>query len=227
MAVVGPHYKAVSEGMIAGKLAYDVIDHVPKVDPNEPNTKQVDRKTLIGTFEFRDVCFKYPSRDDLLVLDNFSCIFEANKTTALVGPSGSGKSTIIQLIERFYDAASGTVMIDGQDIRSYNLRSLRRVIGYVGQEPVLFNQTIEDNMKYSYPEATHDEIVAALKAANAWDYIQDMEKGIKTFVGGAGGSLSGGQKQRLAIARAFLKKPRILLLDEATSALDKKNEVLV
>lgn len=105
--------KSVSEATIAGKLAYDVIDHVPAVDPNKKDTKMVDRDSLKGTFEFKNVYFNYPSRKDLTVLNDFSCIFEANKTTALVGPSGSGKSTIIQLIERFYDATSGEIYLDG------------------------------------------------------------------------------------------------------------------
>ena len=172
--------------------------------------------------------FKYPSRDDLTVLDDFSCVFEAGKTTALVGPSGCGKSTIVQLIERFYDVAEGEVLVDGHNIKSLNLKSLRQQIGYVGQEPVLFNTTIKENMLMAKPDATDAEIESALRSANAWDFVsKKMDKGTLTNVGGTSGSLSGGQKQRIAIARAFLKKPKILLLDEATSALDKVNEKAV
>jgi ATP-binding cassette subfamily B (MDR/TAP) protein 1 len=153
-------------------------------------------------------------------------VFEEGKTTALVGPSGSGKSTIIQLLERFYDPTSGQVTLDGVDIKDINLKSMRQLIGYVGQEPVLFNCSIKQNMLFAKPDATDDEIISALKAANAWDFIVKKmgSQGINVQVGGSGGQLSGGQKQRIAIARAFLKKPRILLLDEATSALDKMNE---
>ena len=126
-----------------------------------------------GLIEFKDVKFRYPSKDDLLVLKNFSCTFEAGKTTALVGPSGSGKSTIIQLMERFYDPLEGQVLLDGQDIKKVNLRSMRHLIGYVGQEPVLFNTSIKENMLFAKPDATDEEIEEALRAANAWDFIID------------------------------------------------------
>lgn len=184
------------------------------------------KESLRGHIEFKNVNFTYPTRQDLPVLKDFSCVFEEGKTTALVGFSGSGKSTVVQLIERFYDVDSGSVLIDGQDIKSLNLKQLRQSIGYVGQEPVLFNFSIKENMHFAVPDATDDEIISALKAANAWDFIgtKMAEKGIHTQVGSAGGQLSGGQKQRIAIARAFLKKPRIMLFDEATSALDKTNE---
>lgn len=172
--------------------------------------------------------FNYPTRKDLKVLKDFSAVIEEGKTTALVGPSGSGKSTVIQLIERYYASSSGQILIDGKDIKDLNLTSLRHYIGYVGQEPVLFNCSIKDNMLLSKPDATDEEIMQALKDANAYDFItKKMTNGIETMVGGSGGSLSGGQKQRVAIARAFLKKPKILLLDEATSALDKVNEKLI
>ena len=154
--------------------------------------------------------------------------FNAGETTAIVGPSGSGKSTIIQMIERFYKPESGEVLIDGVDIANINLKEYRSCMGYVGQEPVLFNATIKQNMLFAKRDATDDEIEQALKDANAWGFIQNkMKSGIHTFVGGSGGSLSGGQKQRIAVARAFLRKPKILLLDEATSALDKMNEKLI
>lgn len=127
IGMVMPHLKSISEGQIAAKLAYDVIDHTPKIDPNSGGQalEKVDRKTAEGTFEFKNVSFKYPSRDDLLVLDNFSCVMKANQTSALVGPSGSGKSTCIQLIERFYDPTDGQVLLDGKDLRTYDLRSVR------------------------------------------------------------------------------------------------------
>ena len=160
-------------------------------------------------------------------MKNLNLVIEGGKTTALVGPSGSGKSTIIQMIERFYNPDSGEILLDGVPIKNINLTSLRQIMGYVGQEPALFNTTIRENMKFAKPDASEEDIIEALKAANAWTFISQLEHGIDTHVGASGGQLSGGQKQRVAIARAFLKKPRILLLDEATSALDKISEKAV
>lgn len=178
---------------------------------------------------FDKVNFTYPTRPDQRILKNFSATFKAGQTTAIVGPSGSGKSTVIQMIERFYDPDSGRVFLDGEDIVTLNLKSLRMAIGYVGQEPVLFNTSIKENLKFGKADATHDEVLEALRSANALDFISQKmgQKGVDTNVGSSGGQLSGGQKQRIAIARAFIKKPKILLLDEATSALDKKNEQIV
>jgi len=126
------------------------------------------------------------------VLKDFSCVFEAGKTTALVGPSGSGKSTVVQLIERFYNPTSGDISLDGVSIDKYTGRKLRQNIGYVGQEPVLFNATIKENMLFSNPNASEAEIIDALKAANAWDFINEFDGKLETMVGGTGGSLSGG-----------------------------------
>jgi len=143
---------------------------VPKVNPNAAG-KMVDQKSMKGNIEFKNVEFTYPTRQDLKVLKNFSCTFESGKTTALVGPSGSGKSTIIQLIERFYDPCQGSVLIDGTDIKMLDLRSMRHTIGYVSQEPVLFNTTIKENLLFAKEDATDAEIEQALKDANAWDFI--------------------------------------------------------
>ncbi len=155
--------------------------------------------------------------------------FEAGKTTALVGPSGSGKSTIIQLVERFYDPDSGSISLDGSDVKDLDLRSMRQFIGYVSQEPILFNTSIRENMLFAKPDASDTEIEQALRDANAWDFIQQKmgSEGINAQVGGSGGKLSGGQKQRIAIARAILRDAPVLLLDEATSALDAESEQLV
>lgn len=174
-------------------MAYDVIDFVPKVDPNKKGIP-VDKDHLKGAIEFSNVNFSYPSRPEEKVLKDFSCVFEQGKTTALVGPSGSGKSTIIQLMERFYQQDSGSIYVDGKEISEYDLRTLRQSIGYVGQEPVLFNATIKENMLFANPKATDDEIEQCLRAAKAWDFIQKMDKGVDTMVGGSGGSLSGGEK---------------------------------
>lgn len=146
---------------------------------------------------------------------------------ALVGSSGSGKSTAIQLVERFYDPDSGTVMLDGVDLRQLNVRWLRQQIGLVGQEPVLFSGTIADNIAYGKPGSTMADVEQAAKMANAYSFIQEFPSKFDTDVGEKGGQLSGGQKQRIAIARAMIKNPAVLLLDEATSALDTESERIV
>lgn len=152
---------------------------------------------------------------------------QPGQRVALVGPSGSGKSTLVSLIPRFYDVKAGAVRIDGQDIRQVTLKSLRRHVGIVLQNPILFSGTMRQNIRYGKPEATQEEIIAACKAANAYDFIMKLPEGFLTEVGESGQFLSGGQRQRLTIARAFLKDPKILILDEATSALDVESERLV
>lgn len=142
----------------------------------------------------------------------------------MVGPSGSGKSTIVQLMERFYDPDEGRVLIDGDDMKAINLRDFRSMVGYVSQEPVLFNQTIRENLRYGKPDASDEEMYQALKSANASKIIDRLPEKLDTVVGAQGGKLSGGEKQRIALARAFIKNPKILILDEATSALDRQNE---
>jgi ATP-binding cassette subfamily B (MDR/TAP) protein 1 len=161
------------------------------------------------------------------VCNGYNLKIAAGTTVALVGSSGSGKSTAIQLVERFYDPISGAVTLDGVDLRQLNVRWLRQQIGLVGQEPVLFAGTIADNISYGKPGSTRDEVEAAAKMANAYDFIQEFPAKLDTDVGEKGGQLSGGQKQRIAIARAIIKNPAVLLLDEATSALDTESERIV
>jgi ABC-type multidrug transport system fused ATPase/permease subunit len=218
--------KAVAEGRVAGKLAFDIIDRKPNIDQDK-NVGKGTVDNLKGAIEFKNVDFFYPSRPDHQVLTNFSFKFQVGKITAIVGPSGSGKSTIVQLIERFYDPNNGEVLIDGMDIKDICLREFRQQVGYVGQEPVLFNTTIKKNILFGCPGVTDTQIVDALKKSNAWEFINNKPEGINLQVGAAGGQISGGQKQRIAIARAFIKNPKILIFDEATSALDKKNEIEV
>lgn len=146
---------------------------------------------------------------------------------ALVGESGSGKSTVVSLIERFYDPQEGAVLLDGVDIKTLNLQWLRSQIGLVSQEPVLFNMTVADNIRYGRPQASMEEVVAAAKAANAHGFIEALPEGYHTRLGEGSIQLSGGQKQRVAIARAVVKDPKVLLLDEATSALDAESERIV
>ncbi len=184
-----------------------------------------------GSVEFRDVTFDYdlepPGRGRPRTLSNVSFTIPAGKVVAIVGPSGSGKSTLINLIARFYDVASGTVLVDGHDIRTVTTDSLRQQIGIVLQESVLFSGTLEDNIKYGRPDATQEQILDAAVAANAHEFITQLPDGYATVVGERGSKLSGGQRQRLAIARAVLKDPRILIFDEATSALDTQSERLI
>ncbi|PKA63590.1 Putative multidrug resistance protein [Apostasia shenzhenica] len=183
---------------------------------------------LRGAIEFQRVDFAYPTRPAAIVLREFSLSLEAGKSTALVGPSGSGKSTVFGLIERFYDPLRGAIHIDGVDIRSYNLRSLRRLISLVGQEPTLFARTVRENIVYGADDGVSDaEVEAAARAANAHEFISGLSDGYQTSCGEFGAQLSGGQKQRIAIARAIVRKPAILLLDEATSALDSMSEQVV
>jgi ABC-type multidrug transport system fused ATPase/permease subunit len=176
-----------------------------------------------GHIEFRSVSFKYPTRD-VYVLRNVSFEVQPGTMAALVGHSGSGKSTIAQLLERFYDIDEGIILLDGHDIKSLDPRWLHRRIGLVSQEPVLFEGTISENIRYGRREATNSAVVAAAELANAKNFIEKMTNGYEQMVGGKGNTLSGGQRQRIAIARAVIVDPVILITDEATSALDAASE---
>ncbi|CAI2356482.1 unnamed protein product [Caenorhabditis sp. 36 PRJEB53466] len=180
-----------------------------------------------GRIQFDNVRFSYPSRPDSEVLKGISFNVNNGECIALVGASGSGKSTVVQLLLHYYNIDSGDILIDGVKLNSIGLKKLRRVIGVVSQEPVLFNTTIEENIRFGNPNATLPEIYGALRKANAYDFVCGFPKGIKTVVGERGAQLSGGQKQRIAIARTLVRNPKILLLDEATSALDNESEHVV
>ncbi len=184
-----------------------------------------------GGIEFRDVSFDYdagpPGQGRPRTLSEVSFAVPAGQTIAIVGPSGSGKSTLINLICRFYDTASGAVLVDGRDVRSLTVESLRRQIGIVLQENVLFSGSVAENISYGRPDAPAEDIVGAARSANAHDFIVAMPEGYDTVVGERGAKLSGGQRQRLAIARAILRDPRILIFDEATSALDTQSERMI
>lgn len=178
--------------------------------------------SVTGEVEFRNVDFSYDN--ERKILKNVSFKLEAGKSMAIVGPSGSGKSTMINLIPRLYDVCEGSVIFDGVDVRKLSLKQLRKNVGVVSQETYLFNGTIRDNLKYAAPEATEEEMIAACKKANIYDFISNQEKGLDTMVGNRGLKLSGGEKQRISIARVLLKDPKLLIFDEATSALDSISE---
>lgn len=204
---------------------FGILQRKTAIPPNDHNLKVVT--DLKGEIEFKNVSFSYPMRPDITIFQNLNLKVRSGRSLAVVGQSGSGKSTVISLVTRFYDPTSGMVMIDGSDIKTLNLRSLRLKIGLVQQEPALFSTTVYENIKYGNEHASEIEVMKAAKAANAHEFISRMPEGYQTEVGERGVQLSGGQKQRVAIARAILKDPSILLLDEATSALDTVSERLV
>ena len=189
---------------------------------DKPNAKSKD--DFNSALALENISFKY---EDDLVLKNFSIHVEKGKTVALVGQYGSGKSTIANLVTRFYDVNDGKITIDGNDIRDITKQSLRNLMGLVTQDSILFNDSIKNNLLLGNEDATDEEIINALKVANAWEFVKDLPNGIETNIGDSGNKLSGGQKQRLSIARAVLKNPPIMILDEATSALDTESERLV
>ncbi|CAO2184864.1 unnamed protein product [Urochloa humidicola] len=220
-----PSMKAFAGGQAAAYKMFETINRTPEIDAYSTTGRKLE--DIRGDIEFRDVYFSYPTRPDEQIFKGFSLTIPSGMTIALVGQSGSGKSTVISLIERFYDPQLGDVLIDGVNLKEFQLRWIRSKIGLVSQEPVLFAASIKENIAYGKDNATDQEIRAAAELANAAKFIDKMPQGFDTSVGEHGTQLSGGQKQRIAIARAILKDPRILLLDEATSALDAESERIV
>jgi ABC transporter fused permease/ATP-binding protein len=207
----------------AAERVFEFIDRVPAIalaGGEKPSPVE-------GRVDFEQVVFAYPARPEAPVLGGVSLSVSPGEVVALVGPSGAGKSTLSHLLTRFYDPTSGTVRLDGRDLRDLDASWLRRQVGVVSQEPVLFATTIADNIRYGRPGATDAEVEAAARVANAHEFVSRFPEGYGTKVGERGVQLSGGQKQRVAIARAVLKDPRLLVLDEATSALDAESEHLV
>ncbi|KAJ1414191.1 P-loop containing nucleoside triphosphate hydrolase [Sesbania bispinosa] len=205
---------------------FEILDSKPIIDSSSNEGRTLE--TVTGNIELHHVNFNYPTRPHIQILRDLSLKIPSGKTVALVGESGCGKSTIISLLERFYNPSSGHILLDGVDIREFRLSWLRQQMGLVGQEPILFNESIRANIAYGKEGgATEDEIIAAAQAANAHRFISSLPNGYDTTVGERGTQLSGGQKQRIAIARAMLKDPKVLLLDEATSALDAESERVV
>ncbi|NP_062425.1 ATP-binding cassette sub-family B member 10, mitochondrial precursor [Mus musculus] len=221
-------YSELMKGLGAGGRLWELLERQPRLPFNEGMV--LDEKTFQGALEFRNVHFTYPARPEVSVFQDFSLSIPSGSVTALVGPSGSGKSTVVSLLLRLYDPNSGTVSLDGHDIRQLNPVWLRSKIGTVSQEPVLFSCSVAENIAYgadNLSSVTAQQVERAAEVANAAEFIRSFPQGFDTVVGEKGILLSGGQKQRIAIARALLKNPKILLLDEATSALDAENEHLV
>jgi ATP-binding cassette subfamily B (MDR/TAP) protein 1 len=223
-----PGIVALTSAQVAAAKMLKVIRRVPVIDSSSSNgiTTPIE-----GRIEFRDVSFVYPSRPDVPILSNFNLVIEKGQSVAFVGPSGSGKSTIVALILRMYDAQSGSILIDGKDIKEYNVVHLRNALGLVSQDPQLFSMSVSQNIALGKQDqnATPEEIVAAARAANADAFVSALPDGYNTIVGTSvtSSQLSGGQRQRICIARCLVRKPSVMLFDEATSALDTESEVAV
>lgn len=222
-----PPFKGFSSALYASEKGMASVNRIkelveaPVVVEDHPNPKSISFKDAI---ELNQVSFGYTETQ---VVRNFNTTIRKGHTIALVGSSGSGKTTVADLVARFYDVTEGSILIDGINIKDFSQQDLRGITGIVSQESILFNDTIENNLRVGKPEASLEEIKSACKAANAHDFILQTENGYQSMVGERGGKLSGGQKQRLSIARALLKDPEILILDEATSALDSESEKAV
>ena len=220
--------KAISKASYSVKKGNAAAERVLEIlntqSPLQDKPDAQEKTGFTSHISLDHISFKY---EDESVLKNFNLRVPKGKSIALVGQSGSGKSTIANLVTRFYDVTEGAISIDGTDIRNLKKSALRQLLGLVTQDSILFNDTVKNNILLGNPDASDNEIIKALKIANAWEFVKDLPKGIETNIGDAGGKLSGGQKQRLSIARAVLKNPPIMILDEATSALDTESERLV
>ncbi|KAH0802754.1 ABC transporter family protein [Histomonas meleagridis] len=212
-------FQEEDRALISGMLLFAILDQEPSIPFDGGDIIE----NFKGHIEFKDVSFKYPSRD-VHVLKNVSFEIKPGEMGALVGHSGSGKSTCIQLLERFYDATDGKILLDGKDIKTLDPHWLHQKISLVSQEPILFQLSVEDNIKYGKRDATKEMVIKAAKKSNALNFIEKLEGKFNYFVGEKGDSVSGGQRQRIAIARALIRDPVILLTDEATSALDAESE---
>jgi subfamily B ATP-binding cassette protein MsbA len=212
---------SVQEGLAAADRAFDIIERKSDIQESDHPVEIPFRPHAVS---FENVGFRY---DETPVLKHIDLTVNAGEILALVGMSGGGKTTLVNLIPRFYDITQGVIRIDETDIRTASLKSLRKQIAIVTQEPILFNDTIRNNIAYGNPSAPFGDIVDAAKAAFAYDFIKRLPRQFDTSIGELGSRLSGGEKQRLCIARALLKNAPILILDEATSSLDSESEMLV
>jgi ATP-binding cassette subfamily B protein len=222
--LLGTLYTDFMSAFGAGHRIFELLEiSTIKEENNNKKLKEISS----GEIEITNAFFSYPARIDSIVLNDLSLKINPSETIAIVGSSGAGKSTIAQLLMRFYDLNQGDILIDGHNIKDFDIYSLRNQIGIVSQEPILISESIEENIRYGRPEASLDEVMQASLKAFAHEFIVNFPDGYQTLVGEKGVQLSGGQKQRVAIARAILKNPKILILDEATSALDSESESLV
>mmetsp|Transcript_134539 Transcript_134539/g.335689 ORF Transcript_134539/g.335689 Transcript_134539/m.335689 type:complete len:1325 (+) Transcript_134539:96-4070(+) len=224
LSMIDPANKAMTAGR--GALArFLEVTEAPAVI--QCRTQDVRKHvTSFKSFEFKDVYFSYPTRPEVSVLNGLNLMISEGQKVALVGESGCGKSTVMSLLERFYDPSQGCVLLNDEDLKQFSPSSVRAMIGYVGQEPVLFATSVEENIMYGLPTASQEDLNEAMKAAQL-DFLESLPSRKSSFVGSGGSQFSGGQKQRIAIARALLRKPKILFLDEATSALDSASEILI
>ena len=234
LAFMGLAYNILTPAKALSKASYNVkkgnaaaervLEIIETKNPLTDKKDAVEIKGFDSDILFDNISFKY---EDEYVLKDFTLNIPKGKTVALVGQSGSGKSTLANLLTRFYDINSGKILIDGKDIRDITKKSLRNQLGIVTQDAILFNDTVKNNVLLGSDNASDKEVIQALTIANAYEFVENLPKGIDTNIGDSGNKLSGGQKQRLSIARAVLKNPPIMILDEATSALDTESEQLV
>ena len=215
-------YTHIQRALASVERVFEVLDTEPDIADKK---NAIELSVIRGEVEFRDVCFSYSG--DLEVLKDVSLKAYPGQMVAFVGPSGAGKTTAVNLVPRFYDPNKGDILVDGLNLKDVKLKSLRKQMGIVLQEPFLFNDTVKANIAYGKLGSTDEEIVEAAKAANAHDFIQELSQGYDTVIGERGVKLSGGQRQRVSIARAILANPRILILDEATSSVDTETELLI
>ena len=221
---ITPIIRGTEQAFLDAANITDILDEQPEIR-DSPNAPSLAVRT--GKIELRDVSFSYNDSTDTNVIQDISLVIEPGQRVGLAGLSGGGKTTLTKLILRFADVTNGVIKIDGQDISKVSQKSLRSAIAYVPQEPYLFHRSLRDNVAYGKPNAKDEEIMTAIKRANAYEFIKDLPDGLDTVVGERGIKLSGGQRQRIAIARAILKDAPILILDEATSALDSESEKLI
>jgi ATP-binding cassette subfamily B protein len=222
LEVIGGQLAGMQDSLASAERAFEYLDEQTEVE-EIPDAIPVTR--VRGDFRIENMCFGYKSGAD--VLQNISLIVPAGSRVGIAGKTGAGKTTFLSLLMRFYDPTSGAILLDGADLRNYRVKDLRQQFGIVLQEPVLFSTSIADNIAYGRTSASHAEIIAAARAANAHDFIRQFENGYQTLVGERGMRLSGGERQRIALARAFLKDAPVLLLDEPTSSVDLKTEALI
>lgn len=225
LMMVSMIFMNASRAIASGKRIGEVLDE--KVDLNDLNARNPEKKVTEGRIEFKNVNFRYYKNNKEKVLDNVNLTIEPGKVVGIIGSTGCGKTTLVSMIPRLYDVDEGQVLVDGVDVRDYNLKNLRNGVGMVLQKNVLFSGTIKDNLKWGDENATDEEIVAAAESAQAGSFISNFTDGYDMKLDQGGVNVSGGQKQRLCIARALLKKPKILILDDSTSAVDTATEARI